>query len=346
MAFMSKSEGRHLSAMSHFLRQMALLTASGVPVARALEVLDTDNDYPVVEKVAKAVRSSDAGAAEPVFGRVHYAEFLRKIIHGWPEDAQRREEIAAMVGTIAEEYRKMDAFRRQVAAALRYPSIVLVVALFVYTIISMFVVPVLQEVSVAMKVPQPMVTSFFIGNSGVANILVAMACLAMVSVWLMFRFFRRPLEWLIASTPFVRGSACMIHAVRFSRYYSVMLSLDTPADKAYSDAAEMLDHGYFTPRLQALATGMTSTASIVDALKDSTMFSPMAIRMLKAGEGEGNIVKTLQNVASYYEERFETDVARGVKGLEVLVSLVVILLVAALVIGFYFSVFQLASVVG
>jgi type IV pilus assembly protein PilC len=169
----SGMRGIALREMAVFARQFATLIASGMPMLRSLYTLeDQTEDEQLKEAIASLRQDVEAGSSvgdamerQPkVFDRL-----FRAMVHSG-EGSGRLEEVLERV---AFQLEKTDALRRQIRAALLYPSFVFGLAIAVMIGVVAFIVPVFAGVfeDIAADNPGapaelPMLTQVTVGASG------------------------------------------------------------------------------------------------------------------------------------------------------------------------------------
>src|ERR1700692_1442861 len=135
-----------LSDLAIFSRQLATMVSSGMTILRALFVLEEQTEVKKLKAVIITVRKDvEAGLAfsvalgrhPKVFGPLFVSMVRAGEIGGVLENALLR---------VADQLEKEDALRRQVRAAMVYPSVVLTVALGVMLVLVVYVVPVFAGV--------------------------------------------------------------------------------------------------------------------------------------------------------------------------------------------------------
>src|ERR671936_1673326 len=154
-----------LRDLAVFTRQLSTMIASGVTILRALYVLEQQTESkPLRETLVKVRKDVEAGLAlsdalerhPKVFSPLYVAMIRSGETGGVLEESLLR---------ISDQLEKEDALRRQVRAAMVYPSVVITFAMAVMLALVAFIVPVFAKVFKDFGGQLPALTKFTVGMS-------------------------------------------------------------------------------------------------------------------------------------------------------------------------------------
>ncbi len=316
-------------------RELAVLLGAGEQLERALGVLGEGlADRVMGEKLAtirQQVRSGVAlSRALAAYPDLFDGAYVAVVAAG--EAAGR---LAEALGHLAELRERREKFRRQVSAALLYPSVLLVAGFLAIAFILGVVVPEFAALLEDRRAELPFGARLVFAASDVLRgrfELVLGAALLVLAAGLCLS--RLPAlaelgDRLALVLPGLRRLARDRISAEFARGLALLLEggLDLPN-------AVWLTRGMVANRRAAravaeVARGLREGRRLADCLAEAGILAPLALRLLRTGEESGR----LQTTAAFLAERFEERVAERLKQLVQLVEPLLIVLLGILVAG-------------
>lgn len=332
-----------------FTRQMYALTRAGIPILRALDGLadNTSNKRlaaalkDVVSQLEKGRNLAAAMAAHPkVFPRL-----LVAIVH-----------VGENTGQLEDSFRQLSVYlekeldtRKQIKAATRYPTFVLVALIVAIFVLNIFVVPTFASMFQRFGAELPWATRALIASSDFfVNywpwLLVGMAG----GVVALVRFVKTPvgrMRWDSAKLKLPILGSILMRAMlaRFSRSFSVMLKAGVPLTQALSLVAEAVDNAWGAERITSMRRGIERGESLSRVARSSGLFTPLVLQMISVGEETGRVDELLDEVAGYYEREVDYDLKNLTAKIEPLMIAVVAGLVLILALGVFMPMWDMLS---
>jgi len=315
-------------------RQLATMISSGMTLLRTFYVLEEQVENKLLKETLGTVREdiesglsfSEALDRHPkIFSPLYVAMVRAGEAGGVLEEALER---------IADQLEKDDALRRQVKAAMAYPTVVMVFALAVLLALIAFIVPVFVSVFADFGGELPAITKLTVGMSkfvtGQWYVLIAI----FVGVPIAFKKWRnsawgRP-QWdrIRLRVPFKIGvTAQKISLARWSRTFSAMYSAGVPIMQAIEVTGQTAGNSLIEDAMDSVIESVKSGGSIAAPLREATIFPSMVAQMIAVGEETGNLDTMLTKVADFYED----EVAAAIKALTSILEPIMIVLVGGIV---------------
>ncbi len=328
-----------LSHLAIFSRQLSTMVSSGMTILRALFVLEEQTEVEKFKAVIVTVRKDvEAGLAfsmalarhPKVFSPLFVSMVRAGEVGGVLEDSLLR---------VADQLEKEDALRRQVRAAMVYPSVVLTVALAVMLVLVVFVVPVfagvLQQFATTTQGQQlPGMTQITVDISHAVIGEWYVMILGFVGVAFAFRRWKRSesgrAQWdaIRLKFPFkIGGIVQKIAIARWSRTFSALTSAGVPLIEALDITGRTAGNEVIARVMNEVIESVKQGGSIAEPLKESDVFPLMVSQMVAVGESTGELDWMLSKVADFYEER----VAAAVKALTSVIEPVMIIVIGGMV---------------
>ena len=317
-------------------RQLATMISSGMTLLRAFYVLEdqVENDKlrETVSQVRQDIESglsfSDALQRHPkVFNQLYVSMVRAGETGGVLEQSLDR---------VADQLEKDDALRRQVKAAMAYPTVVLVFALSVLLGLIAFIVPVFVKIFKDFGGDLPMITKVTVTASNFVTGRWYLLLVGTVALVVGFRKWKgsewgRP-QWdqIRLRFPFKIGQTVQkIALARWSRTFAALYSAGVPIMHAIEVTGQTAGNSVVERAMDDVIASVKSGGSIAAPLREASIFPPMVAQMIAVGEETGNLDTMLSKVADFYED----EVAAAVKALTSILEPLMIVFVGG-VVGF------------
>jgi len=315
-------------------RQLATMVSSGMTLLRAFYVLEDQVQNKLLKETLGAVRGdieagiafSESLARHPkIFSPLYVAMVRAGESGGVLESALDR---------VADQLEKDDSLRRQVKAAMMYPSVVLGFAFMVLIGLIAFIVPVFVDVFKDFGGELPLITRFTVGLSKGFTSYWFLWIAAFIAIPMAFKAWRRS-DWgrpqwdrVRLRLPFKIGDTVQkIALARWSRTLSALYSAGVPILHAIEVTGQTAGNHVVEQAMGDVIESVKSGGTIAAPLRDAPIFPPMVAQMIAVGEETGGLDTMLTKVADFYED----EVAAAVKALTSILEPVMIVLVGGIV---------------
>jgi type IV pilus assembly protein PilC len=249
---------------------------------------------------------------------------------------------------VADQLEKDDALRRQVKAAMMYPSVIGGFALVVLLALVTFLVPVFEKVFADFGGELPTITKFTVWLSHLVTDRFYVLVIAVVAaVWgfrkwkgtdrgeLAWDRFKIKIPWKIGNT---------IHKValaRFARTYSALTSAGVPALEAIEITGRTAGNKVIDKAMIEVHNSVQAGGTISGPMRKAPAAFPLMVtQMVSVGEETGALDAMLAKIADFYED----EVAAAVKALTSILEPVMLIVVGGIVgfivISMYMPMFQ------
>lgn len=169
--------------------------------------------------------------------------------------------------------------------------------------------------------------------------------LALIGFWFLWRFLmyippiRRGWDRLKLIIPGIGGIVRRTSLVRWARSMAMLLRAGVPLRRGLEASASATGNQAMASSISTQLPEVISGASLSEVMAKSRSFPDQAIDMVMTGERSGNIDKMLDKMADYYEAEAAVASKQTAMVTGVAFYLVVALMVAIVVIGFYVNVY-------
>ena len=321
-----------------FLRQLALLLDARLTLEAALQTLGDDAGKGLV-KFAEALRESisagntfaDALERHPSIIDPAYVAMVRageasgnleSILHAIVEDRTRRQLLVERIGS-----------------ALRYPCFLVGSAAVILVFFLAYVVPQFEPVFRDLGDRLNGGVSFVVASSTWlrANVdLVSGICLAAVlSIWLVLRrpSARRTMVAAVAMVPGVAGIVRDRRAARLIGTLGLLVGNGVALPTALKILRDIVTEPRHAEAAQRVHDQVRNGRRFADALAETDLLPPLAVRMLRVGDETGDLALIARHAAQFYEHRLGISLDRLMGAVGPVTIILVSTLIGALIVS-------------
>ena len=316
-------------------RQLATMIQSGMSLLRALYVLEeqarSDKFREAVTSVRQDVEAgislSDALARFPdIFNGLYIAMVSAGEVGGILEQTLDR---------IADQLEKDDSLRRQVKAAMMYPSLIGGFALVVLLALVIFLVPVFEKVFADFGGELPPITKFTVAMSDIMTQRWYLVIAIGFGVVFGFKKWKRTDKGLEQwdrfklRVPWKIGDLVQkVCLARFSRTYSALIGAGVPMLQAIEITGRTSGNKVIENAMLQVGESVRAGGSIATPMRaEPNAFPIMVTQMIGVGEETGALEQMLSKIADFYED----EVAAGLKALTSILEPLMIIVVGGIV---------------
>jgi len=318
---------------------------------QGLEILAAQNENPQFKQVLREVK-------EKVESGSTFADALRdhpKVFDDLYVQLVQAGEVGGILDTILQRLavyiEKAEALKRKVKGAMVYPSIVLVVALGVVTVLLLFVTPVFKDMFEAAGGDLPGPTQLIVDLSEWlrANILYLVA--GIVAVVVAFRVFartefgRRVIDAGLLKAPIFGDLLRKVAVARFSRTLGTMLSSGVPILDAMNVTAKTAGNVVLEEAIFKVRGKISEGRTIVQPLAEVGVFPQMVVEMIGVGEATGAMDAMLGKIADFYDEEVDSAVSALTSMIEPILIVFMGGIVGFFVAAMYLPIFTMAEAI-
>lgn len=320
--------------LSELCRQMAGLLSSGIPLARALDVIAGE------EGADKAIGRLCISLLCGVRSGISLAEAMERegvfppLALGMVRAGETAGDLDGVLDRLALHYEKQHRMEQSVRSALTYPVILSVMALAVVLVIFTLVLPQFHDLfdgldTLPLTTRALMSVSDFLVRYWYLPPLILAAGVVAGHLALRIGPVRRGADRLKLYLPGVGGVLRTLYTARFARSLSSLYSGGTPILAALCAARDALGNTYLMDQFEEVVQSVRSGAPLSAALSGVEGFRPRLISAIEVGEESGRLEEMLSGAAS----AMELDAQHGAKRLMTVLEPVLVVVMAA-VVGF------------
>jgi len=297
-----------------FTRQLATLIGSGLPLVRALYVLERQEKPGVL-------KSTIRGLAEQVEGGSSFSEALSKFPKAFPplyvntvKAGEAGGVLEVVLTRLAEFAEKSQRLEGRIKSAMVYPALVLTMALSVLGFLITFIVPKFLQIFKEMNVELPVMTKVLLVVSDFARskwYLGIGSIVLLIVVWnVLYRlpFTRLLIDKAKLEIPVMGQLLRKIAIARFSRTLGTLLSSGVPILQSLMVSKDTTGNEAMARSIVVVHDAVREGETIAKPLLKAGLFPAMAVNMISVGEETGALDQMLLKVADVYDEEVDVTV--------------------------------------
>jgi type IV pilus assembly protein PilC len=329
-------------------RQLSTMVSSGMSLLRALYVIEeqTESDklrdifIEVRKDVEAGVALSDALQRHPdAFNELYVAMVQAGETGGILDQTLVR---------VAEQLEKDAALRRQIKAAMVYPSLIGGFAFVVLFALVTFLVPVFEKIFKDFGGELPAITKFTVWLSHMfTQRWYVMFAVVFAVVWL-FKYWKRSergrMQWDTLKLKFPMKIGDIVQKValaRFSRTFSGLIAAGVPMLEAIEITGKTSGNKVIEKAMDDVRDSVKKGGSLTQPMtRVPEAFPVMVTQMIGVGEETGALETMMSKVADFYEEQVDAAVKALTSILEPVMIVVVGAIVGFIVISMYLPMFK------
>lgn len=289
-----------------FTKQFAVLLKSGVPLMQALELLIEQFEgsmrtilVRVKDHIKEGGLLADGLSKYPqVFDNV-YVQLVRA-----GESSGKLEIILEHLNRYLE---RNEVISLQIKKATRKPFNTLILAIIVVTILLIFVVPQLAETFAEQGKSLPLPTTILIWLSNFVRHYYVIMIGIIGTVFVVFKYWastihgKHTIDMVKIKVPLVKYITKTRAVVQFSYTLGMLIEAGVNLPEALDIVCNIIDNSILAQALRGAKDKIVKQGKITEYLRQTNMFPPIAIYLIKTGEDSSQLGSMLLMVAHNYE---------------------------------------------
>jgi len=340
--------GVNAKELAIFTRQFSVMIDAGLPLVQCLEILATQQENKMFQKVLTGTRTSVEGGSTLSAAMKQYPKVFDPLYTNMVEAGETGGILDTILQRLSSYIEKNVKLQRAVKSALVYPVGVLSIAAAVIVLLLWKVVPIFATLFAGLGVDLPLPTKIVIGLShfvgSIFGLLILVGIIAGIfgiKVWYGTPGGRMVIDTIILKLPVLGILMRKIAVARFTRTLGTLISSGVPILEGLDITARTSGNAVIERALTQVRRSLEEGKSLTDPLKESEVFPGMVTQMIAVGEQTGAMDAMLQKIADFYEEEVDAAVKDLLTALEPIMIVFLGLVVGGVVISMYLPLFSL-----
>jgi len=336
---LSQGKGRLRSGeLTVFLRQLALLIGAGLTLETALQTLG-ENASKGLTWFAAAVRSSISSGDSLAEALERHPNIIEPAYVAMIRAGEASGKLDAVLRAVVEDRTRRDQLADRINSAIRYPLFLIGSAAAVLLFFLIYVVPQFDSVfkDLGGRLNGGAALVLAVSSWLNANVDVFLgACLVLVlSAWLIFsqRAARAAMIGFAAQIPGIAGPMRDRRAARIIGTLGLLVENGVTLPAALKIVRDVVSEPRHVAAVDRLNEQVRSGRRFADALAETELVPPLAVRMLRIGDETGDLPSIAKHAAQFYEQKFGIGLDRLMGAIGPVTIVIVSVVIGALIVS-------------
>ena len=302
--------------LENFTRLLSSLLAAGVPLSRALVILQKEASSPASKAQWKQIHYYVVDGLSLANAMAKSPETFPRVYVAMVEAGEAGGFLDVVLAQIAEFQSREKELKSKVMTAMLYPCILLVLAMVVLTVLLVFFIPKFQVVFASIHGSLPLITQVIIVASHVMRsygLLVAAGLVGLfflVRTWFTSEKGKRTWEGLVLKAPLIGGLIAQFAMARFCRMLGTLIGAGVPLVHGLNVARRSIGNQILVDAVAQAIERVQQGGRLGQSLADCrTLFPGSVLEMIAVAEESGKLDAELVRIAA----ETETDLDRNLK---------------------------------
>ncbi len=335
-----------------FMRQMATMMKSGVPLVQAFEIVSDGVDNPKMKSVILGIKERVASGNDFASALREYPLYFDDLMINLIESGEQSGALETMLDRVATYKEKTESLKLKVKKALKYPIVVVCVAIIITVIMLIKVVPTFQELFEGFGAELPAATqvvvdlSVFVREDG---FLILIGLGAFIGAFNYLRktstTFQDRVDRIMLGMPVIGDILRKAALARYARVLSTTFSAGVPLVDALTSVSGAVGNAIYRDAVLKVRDDVSTGMPMNSSMKATGVFTNMMVQMVAIGEESGALDAMLDKAADYYEEEVDAAVDGLTSMLEPIIMAFLGIVVGGMLVALYLPIFKIGEAI-
>jgi len=334
--------------LENFTRLLSSLLAAGVPLSRALVILQREAANPAARAKWKEVHDLVVDGMSLADAMSKSPETFPKVYTAMVEAGETGGFLDVVLSQIADFQAREKEMRGKVMTALLYPAILFVLALAVLIFLLVFFIPRFQTLFSGFGASLPLLTQIIVGVSEVVRsygLLVAVVIVVagfLARSWVISPVGRRAWEGLVLRMPLIGNLVAQFAMSRFCRMLGTLLGAGVPLINGLNVARRSIGNQILVDAVSNSIDRVKEGKALGVSLAECrTLFPGSVLEMISVAEESGKLDGELVRIANVTEGDLDRQLKMAVSLAEPLMLFFIAAFIGTIFIGMVIPIFTL-----
>ena len=331
--------------------QFAIILNAGIPIARTVHLIaEKTSDKPLKKMLLKVGEDVEAGRSVAASFAERGEKLLPPTFVETIAAGEQSGNLDKAFQTVHEHFDKQAKMAAKVRSAMAYPLFVLFIAVAVVAVLMIKVVPTFTAIFDSMGGELPGVTKALIAISNffIKYWMILVAIIAVVVIF--YKVYgnteegRMNLAKWILKVPILGNIQELNAASEFANTMATMLASGLPMTRAISITAKTMSNYFMSTETGKLAVKLEEGRGLGQSMREANYMPDILVDMVAVGEETGEMEKTLNTIAKYYDAELDMAIANALAKLEPALLVGLAGIAGFIVIAIYMAMFGMYAI--
>ena len=331
--------------------QFAIILNAGIPIARTVHLIaEKTSDKPLKKMLLKVGEDVEAGRSVAASFAERGEKLLPPTFVETIAAGEQSGNLDKAFQTVHEHFDKQAKMAAKVRSAMAYPLFVLFIAVAVVAVLMIKVVPTFTAIFDSMGGELPGVTKALIAISNffIHYWMILVAIIAAVVIF--YKVYGNTEEgrmnfakWIL-KVPILGNIQELNAASEFANTMTTMLASGLPMTRAISITAKTMSNYFMSTETGKLAVKLEEGRGLGQSMREANYMPDILVDMVAVGEETGEMEKTLNTIAKYYDAELDMAIANALAKLEPALLVGLAGIAGFIVIAIYMAMFGMYAI--
>ena len=346
--------GRKISAkdLALFTRQLSTMLKAGVPLMQCFDIVGRGHSNPSMSRLLSDIRNDVETGTSLNQAFRKYPLYFDALFCNLVAAGEQAGILETLLDRLATYQEKSIALKGKIKKALFYPTMIILVAILVTSIIMVFVVPAFKNVFTSFGADLPWATQqvinmsdFFVKYWWLMLMTSVGGGYFLVQSWRRSPRVQMLVDRALLKPPVIGALMHKATVARWTRTLATTFAAGVPLVEALDSVGPASGNGVYKEATRQIQTEVNIGTSLAQSMQNSGVFPPMAVQMTAIGEESGSLDSMLSKVADYYEREVDETVDALASLIEPMIMVVLGVIIGSIVVAIYLPIFKLGQVV-
>lgn len=293
-------------------KNMSGMLKAGLPISRALSVLQKQTKNEALNKILVALSSEIDSGGTFSSGLEKFPKVFSSLFVSMTRAGEESGNLVGALNDIGLNLEKSHSLNKKIKGALFYPGVILCAMILIGILMFAFVVPTLAKTFKDIGADMPASTRFIIGlgdffsnNLVLSLVLVTGIIIGSVKLFTA-KFMAKYVDYLVIRLPAIGTMTKELNTARTARTVSSLLSSGVSIVRAIEITKDVVQNIYYKKVLEE-AKGLVEKGSPFSEVfrENPDLYPVMMSEMMQVGEETGKLSDMLLEIALFYEGEIE-----------------------------------------
>lgn len=328
-------------------RQLSALLNGGLPLETALSSIGKESKSDVEKEQLLKISSSLQEGKSFSDALREYPQSFSNLFVSLISAGENSGNLSTALQNLSIYIEKKEKIRNEVIGALVYPSILILVALLIVTLLLIFVVPNVVEQFSGLNQELPFLTLALISISNfiISPIFISLITISLcIALYIRIYFrqkFKLKLDAFLLKLPYFNHFLIQSDISKFLSSMSLLRNGGITIVNSINISIETISNGYLRKEFYDKLVKVEEGATLTDSLKEIPLIPSLVIQMISSGEMGGDLEQMLSKTSDFLDQEFQQSSKLMISLLEPLIVVIMGGVVATIIIAILLPLIQM-----
>ncbi len=337
--------------LSLFCYQFSVVFKAGLPYLEGLQLLAGDVFDTKLKSVVTEI-SNEVSSGLPLHEAIENRGVFPKYLVSMLKIAEETGRLGDVFEQLSVYYEQNDLLKQKVKNALTYPFVLIGLMTAVILLLILKVLPIFHEILLSVGGSIPTATQFVLNFSRLLQngmlILIGLAVLVLGYFILIFKTNNFPdhRDHILMNFPVVKKLYRKSVVVKFARALSILTKSGMPIQTSLDMIIPLMNNKYVQNQLESVNEKVEKGVALDVALKETSMFPELFVRMIALGNKTGELDTMLEKIADVYDRELSRSLNRLTVSIEPTLVIILSVIVGAILLLVMLPLINIMSSIG